>query len=152
MCDTCLNFLTKQPAQCICTVARTEIPRRHQVDGCLSPDCLFSFFLFLLPTTLRPERSLVMKQQPSEGSATNLTSRHCFRHMTDNSFFLIMQRCSSTPRLPAPDSVCLPLFRQMSLQHSEPLALWALHLIFIWSMKADGILSSQTPCEKPEES
>lgn len=46
----------------------------------------------------------------------------------------------------------MSLFHQTSLQHSETLALWALHLIFIWSMKAGGMLSSQTPCEKPVES
>ncbi len=48
--------------------------------------------------------------------------------------------------------LCLSLFHQTALQHSEPLALCALRLIFMWSMKADGMPSSQTPCEEPVES
>lgn len=38
----------------------------------------------------------------------------------------------------------LSLFHQTALQYSEPLALCALHIIFIWSMKADGMPSSRS--------
>lgn len=48
------------------------------------------------------------------------------------------------PRL----TVCLCTVRRLC-KHIEPLPLCALHLIFIWSMKADGMPSSQTPCVKP---
>lgn len=49
---------------------------------------------------------------------------------------------------PFPPSDCLSLYRQTALQHIEPPPLCALHLIFICSMKADSMPSSQTPCVK----
>lgn len=101
VCDTCFCFLTKQPAQCNCTVARIEIPRRRRVDGCFSPLIALLFFFFFFSS---PNNSKAWMQPCNETtthwnhSDTNLTSRtcatqslFCFWQMTEDYLFSIMQ-------------------------------------------------------------
>lgn len=157
---------TEQPAP-VC-------PRSHQdwnpPEGIRMSDAfpsrtaflLFLFFYFLSPPPkqlLSSERSLVMKRQHIETTLT-LIWRHDSALLEDFSvfwttFFSHLCRQSALtsvfwltlfpfPRL----TVCLCTVRRLC-KHIEPLPLCALHLIFIWSMKADGMPSSQTPCVKP---
>lgn len=162
----CFHSSTEQPAP-VC-------PRSHQdwnpPEGIRMSDAfpsrtaflLFLFFYFLSPPPkqlLSSERSLVMKRQHIETTLT-LIWRHDSALLEDFSvfwttFFSHLCRQSALtsvfwltlfpfPRL----TVCLCTVRRLC-KHIEPLPLCALHLIFIWSMKADGIPSSQTPCVKP---
>lgn len=133
-----------------------------------APLCWLPYSFFSLPrTTLMPECSLVMKRQPIETILT-LIWRHrcapqrlfCFWQMTEDYLSSIMRTVSFDVYifdLPSSFSfvrlcLCLSLFHPTALQHCESLALYALHLIFIWNMKASGMPSSQTPCEEPVES
>lgn len=162
----CFHSSTEQPAP-VC-------PRSHQdwnpPEGIRMSDAfpsrtaflLFLFFYFLSPPPkqlLSSERSLVMKRQHIETTLT-LIWRHDSALLEDFSvfwttFFSHLCRQSALtsvfwltlfpfPRL----TVCLCTVRRLC-KHIEPLPLCALHLIFIWSMKADGMPSSQTPCVKP---
>lgn len=120
----------------------------------LSADCLA--LLFSLPqTTLRPECSLVMKRQTIETVLTLIWHHDCATPRFF-SFHYLFSKLRGQSALTSAFRLALFLFPlsvcQTALQHSEFLALYALHLIFIWGLKARGMPSSPTPCEEPVES
>lgn len=166
VCDAAFTPRQNNLHQCARAVTRIEIPpegiRMSDAFPSRTAFLLFLFFYFLSPPPkqlLSSERSLAMKRQHIETTLT-LIWRHDSALLEDFSvfwttFFSHLCRQSALtsvfwltlfpfPRL----TVCLCTVRRLC-KHIEPLPLCALHLIFIWSMKADGMPSSQTPCVKP---
>lgn len=159
-------LLLRDKTTCTVSLPGLKSPNGFKVMDVSHSWLPYSFFLFFPNNSYRPECSLVMKWQHIAPTLALIRRRslcaarslRCSLRRLKTAFFLnyadghrwrlYFDSSSSLFWL----RLRLSLFPQTSLQHSEPLAVSALHLIFIWNMKAHGMLSSQTPCEKPAES